>query len=113
MARQQNLTYSRISGKRYEEEEEEGDCVDHFCSFVDSKNDCTPTYTSFFSQSSRGIMAISAILSNNQICISASAFPTLAVDFVNPLLMGMPLKHSEGGASTSSSNLALFSKKLR
>ena len=49
MARQQNLTYSRISGERYEEEEEEeGDCVDHFCSFVDSKNDCTPTYTSFF-----------------------------------------------------------------
>lgn len=48
MARRQNLTYSRISGERYEEEEEEGDCVDHFCSFVDSKNDCTPTYTSFF-----------------------------------------------------------------
>ena len=56
MARRQNLTYSRISGERYEEEEEEEDCADHFCSFVDSKNDCTPTYTSFFSQSSRGIM---------------------------------------------------------
>ena len=55
MAQRQNLTYSRISCERYEEEEEE-DCVDHFCSFVGSKNDCTPRYTSFFSQSSRGIM---------------------------------------------------------
>ena len=48
MARQQNLTYSRISGERYEEEEEEEDCADHFCSFVGSKNDCTPRYTNFF-----------------------------------------------------------------
>ena len=46
MARRQNLTYGRISCKRNEEVEEE-DCADHFCGFVESKNNCTPRYTSF------------------------------------------------------------------
>ena len=46
LARRQNLTYSRISCKRKEEAEEE-DCADHFCGFVESKNNCTPRYTSF------------------------------------------------------------------